>query len=220
MPLDPVAPRRDDLDDLIDELLPDVDERPGWFDAGLLAVGAMLLAGGLTVGAPSFVLVGAVFALTLGCVLPLRTAWRRLAAGRAGRRRSARLASGVPVDVTSPITGRLVAAYEALLRVEGVRDGGAPAVAAAHGALLEAATLLGGRAPTSVREQEYVDRRTAAIEALAAALTPTPAEMAAGGEPSLLVDVRDEVEEMAGLNAVSRLDELAEEARLRRHGPA
>src|SRR4029453_885237 len=33
----------DDLDDLIDELLPDVDDPPGWFDVGLIGVGAGLL---------------------------------------------------------------------------------------------------------------------------------------------------------------------------------
>jgi hypothetical protein len=207
---------RDDLDALIDDLLPDTEERPGWFDAGLLVAGATLLAVGLAAGAPSFVIIAGVAALTLGCVLPLRSAWRRVAAGRRSRRRADLLAVGVPVDVSSPTTSRLVAAYETLLGLDGVYDGGGAAVAAAHGALLEAATLLGGRAPALDREREYVERRTTAIEALTEALRPLPADV----DSATLVDARDELDQIAGFNAVTRLEELAEEARSRRHGPA
>ncbi len=219
VPLEPVAGGgrgRDDLDELIDDLLPDVDDRAGWFDAGLLVVGAALLVWGLASGGSTLAVVAGVAALTLGCVLPLRTGWRRVAARRQGRRRSAVLAGGVPVDISSPTTSRLATAYAGLLVAVGGDADGAPAIAAAHGAVLEAATLLGGRVPTSDREREYVDQRTAAIEALAAAFGPTTGD----GSPATLVEARDELDEIAGFNAVSRLEELADEIRTRRHGPA
>jgi hypothetical protein len=211
---------RDDLDDLIDDLLPDTDERPGWFDAGLLVVGITLLAVGLVAGVPAFFVVVGVAALTLGCVLPLRTAWRRVDGGRRTRRRSGLLAAGVPFDISSPTTNRLVSAYETLLALDGARADGGPAVAAAHGALLEAATLLGGRTPESARERDYVESRAAAVEALVEALTPSVAEDATAVDAATLVEARAEVEGIAGLNSVTRLEELAEEARSRRHGPA
>ena len=41
---------RDDLDDLVDELFPEVDGEPGLFDVGLLIVGAAMVG----IGAPHF----------------------------------------------------------------------------------------------------------------------------------------------------------------------
>ncbi len=206
---------RDDLDDLIDDLLPDVDGGPGWFDAGLLVVGAGLVVFALMVGAPTLVLVLGMAALALGCVLPIRAGWRRAEARRRGRRQSTILAAGIPLDVSSPATRRLVSAYEAVLRLDVAGDEGAAAMAAAHGALLEAASLLQGRAPAPGRETEYVDRRRLAVEDLAAALALPAADI----DATALVEARAEVEEVAGFTAVSRLEELAEEAKSRRHGP-
>ena len=40
---------------------------------------------------------------------------------------------------------------------------GDPAISAAHGALLEVASLLKGRAPTSEVELGYIDKRAAAV---------------------------------------------------------
>ncbi|HEX7277326.1 MAG TPA: hypothetical protein VF244_08125, partial [Acidimicrobiales bacterium] len=95
-------------------------------------------------------------------------------------------------------------------------DEGATAVAAAHGALLEAASLLQGRVPAPGRESEYVERRRVAIEDLAGALALPPADI----DGAARVEARAEVEEVAGFTAVSRLEELTEETRSRRHEPA
>ena len=132
-------------------------------------------------------IIAGVAALTLGCVLPLRAVWRRVEGGRRSGRRADLLAAGVPVDVSSPTMNRLVAAYETLLAVDGAYDDGGAAAAAAHGALLEAATLLGGRVPALDREREYVERRTTAIEALIEALRLRPADVAS----ATLVEARD-----------------------------
>jgi hypothetical protein len=101
------------------------------------------------------------------------------------------------------------------------------AIAAAHGALLEAASLLGGRAPRSERESDYVDQRAISIEALVGALRESLSgnpssgnEPVPGLEPGALVDAREELDRVGGFSSLSRLDELTEEARIRRHGHA
>ena len=136
---------RDDLDELIDDLFPDVDERPGWFDAVLVVVGAGLLAWAWTGEPPGVVTVLGVVALALGCILPMRAAWRRARRRREHRRRNGLLEQGVPIDVSSPSAAALVSAYEDLLRLAN-RSGsefGDPAISAAHDALREVASLLG-----------------------------------------------------------------------------
>jgi hypothetical protein len=222
---------RDDLDDLIDDLLPEVEEHSGWFDAGLLVSGAVLVVWAL-VGSPpgpTAVLGGLSFAL--GCVLPLRAAWRRVAQRRWRRRRDDLLTRGLPIETSSSSTSRLLRAYEDLLGLEGIggpafADVGPPAIAASHGALLEAASMLGGRAPQSEREAEYVEKRAIAIEALALALRESRPrvdpgdEHQVGLEPGTLVEAREELDQVVGFSSISRLDELTDEARIRRHGDA
>jgi len=89
----------------------------------------------------------------------------RIAAGPAGgddlRRRS-----GVPIDVSDPDVGALVAAYEAFWA--GAPADGA-AVSVAHTALLETASLLRCAPPAGPAEREYVRRRRRAVAALTAA---------------------------------------------------
>jgi hypothetical protein len=223
---------KDDLDDLIDELLPDVEERSGWFDAGLLILGAVLVVWALVGRPPPIVAVLGVLSLGLGCVLPLRGGWRRVEQRRRRRRRDGLLTKGHPIETSSPSTSRLVRAYEDLL---GVKCGGRhelgdvdpSALAAAHGALLEVASLLGGRAPQSGREAEYVEKRAVAIEALTQALRESRARDGDSGhepqvelEPGTLVEAREELDQVAGFSSISRLDELTEEARIRHHGDA
>ena len=220
------APRQgrdpDDLDGLIDDLFPDVDERPGWFDVGLVVVGAGLLAWTVLTDAPGVLRVLGVLALALGCILPVRSAWRRGRQRRLRRRRESLLATGVPVDVSSPTTRRLVDAYDELLALGGTHDVGGPAVAAAHSAVLETATLLGGRPPAPGSECDYVDRRTAAVLDLASALralpTPSTAPEAPVLHPGAVVEAREELDHIAGFSSVSRLEELAQEARMLRRG--
>jgi len=213
---------RDDLDDLIDDLFPDVEERPGWFDAGLLVLGAGLLTWGALGGAPTSVTVLGIVAVVLGCVLPIRTMWRRSQRRQQQRRREALLAKGAPVDVSSAVTERLVEAYESLLRLGDVREDALPAIAAAHGALLEVASLLGGRPPGSASEREYIEKRAVAVEVLSVALRElSQLEKSASGvelSPGALVEARDELDQLVAFGSVSRLEELTREVRMQRRG--
>ena len=165
---------RDDLDELIDELFPDTDEPPGGFDAAVLVAGAALVGWAVAADGPTWALVVGIGCVALGLVLPLRWLWRRAVASRAGRRRSAVLARGVPLRTDDPDTARLVRAYDDLLALAASPGVPAPVDAAAHGALLEVATLLDGRPVGSPAERTYVTTRTAAIEDLVAALRLPP----------------------------------------------
>jgi hypothetical protein len=80
---------------------------------------------------------------------------------------------GLPLLASHPVTGELVAAYGRLQDASKLPDLGPfadEAVAAAHQAMIEAATLLDGGAPTGTAEDEYVSQRARAVEKLAAAL--------------------------------------------------
>ena len=74
--------------------------------------------------------------------------------------------SGVPIDLSDPDVAGLAYAYEHFWA--GAPSDGA-AIAVAHTALLETASLLRCAAPAGPAEQEYVRRRRRAIAALAAA---------------------------------------------------
>ena len=215
----------DDLDALVDSLFPEVDERPGWFDATLAIAGGGLLAWSLIGTAPAIVIVLGVGALGLGCILPLRAAWRRARQRSARRRRESLLQQGVPLDVTSQGTAALVEAYENLIGLTRVAGGvfDDPALCAAHSALLEVASLLNGRAPTSDRQIDYVTIRAAALADLVVALREVSESSAGPGggdlpaiHPDALVDAREELDRIAPINAVTRLEELIAEARTQR----
>ncbi len=201
---------RDELDDLIDDLLPDSDERPGWFDAALLAAGLALAGWAVLFDGPTFALVVGVSALALGCILPVRSAWRGAHRRRQARHQASTLARGVPMDSVHPATVRLADAYDELLAVAGDDS---DTVAAAHSALVEAATLLQGRAPGGEKEIDYVGQRTVAIEELVAALRevdPHPVE------PAALIEAREELDAIGGFSSLARLEELIAEARAHR----
>lgn len=215
---------RDDLDELIDDLFPDVEEGPGLFDAVLVVVGAGLLGWAWIGDAPGVVAVLGAVALALGCILPIRATWRRARQRREHRHRDVLLEQGIPINVSSPGAAALVGAYEELRRLAN-RSGpefADPAISAAHGALLEVASLLKGRSPTSEREVGYVDKRAAVITELAVALrelpTPTesPTDDAPHVDPDALIEAREELDQIAPFNSVTRLEELIAEARIQR----
>ena len=162
------------LDRFVDELLePDADEPPRWFDVALLAGGAGLFVGA-TAGASSanLAFTGAMACL-LGCIGPARTAWRTHRRRRARRRQDGALAYGLPLVASHPVTAALVSAYEQLLEVgalPGATGVAQEATVAAHLAVVEVATMLDGRPPGGVAEEEYVRQRTTAIERLCLAL--------------------------------------------------
>ena len=215
----------DDLDALVDSLFPEVDERPGWVDATLVVGGAGLLVWSWIGAAPVIVTVLGVGALGLGCILPLRAAWRRARQRSARRRREAQLQQGVPLDVSSQGTAALVEAYENLIALTRVadRDFDDPALCAAHSALLEVASLLNGLAPSSDRQIDYVGKRADALADLVVALREASASSAGPGDddlpaihPDALVDAREELDQIAPMNAVTRLEELIAETRTQR----
>lgn len=225
--LDDVRSRRerDDLDDLIDELLPDVDEEPGWFDVALLLVGGGLLLWPWVSGARPIVAAVGVVALCLGCVLPIRTGWRHAGRRRAHGRRDAWLAQGVLLDISSPSAAALVRAYDDLFRLAG---GSSPWVAgqatpAAYVALMEVASLLGGFAPRSDRQRAFVDQRARAVADLCDALRelPSSAPKALPGdpfllEPDVLIETWEELDQISPFNSITRIEAIIDEARLRR----
>jgi len=221
--------RRDDLDEIIDDFLPEVEERPGWFDAALVVMGAALLAWTWIGTPPAIVTALGIVALALGCILPARAAWRRARQHRERSRREGLLETGVPIDLSSSGAARLVGAYEDLLELAN-RSGpelGDPAISAAHGALLEVASLLKGRAPTSEVELGYIDKRAAAVADLVGALrelslssSERTGDDLAAVHPDTLVEAREELEQISPFNSVTRLEELIAEARIQRRGPS
>jgi hypothetical protein len=198
----PGGPRRerDDLDDVIDELFPDTDEPPGWFDAGLLAGAGALVAWALA-GGPGWALVVGLACLALGVVLPARWLWRR-----------AQRSPGLALPTGDAAVARLVAAYDQLDElVAGAAD---PARIAAHGAVAEVATLLDGCGVSSEVEREYVLARTAAIEDLAAALRQHPRPTDPGRlDPTLVARARNELDALTDGGSLARLADLTAEAR-------
>lgn len=220
---------RDELDELIDDLFPDVDEGPGWFDAGLAASGVATVAWAQLGDAPGFVTALGAAAFGLGCILPIRTAWRWLANRSNARHMNAHLAAGVALDASSPPVAALVGSYRSLFGATAVD--GADAVdaatvgearSAAHAALMDVATLLDGRTPSTDRELDYIGQRARALSDLVASLRAraetTRRDSAATGpvlDPDLLVSAREELDQVAPVTSVSRLEELTTEARQR-----
>lgn len=215
---------RDDLDDLIDELLPDVDEEPGWFDVALLLVGGVLLLWPWVGDAGPIAGVLGVVALCLGCVLPIRTGWRHAGRRRTRNRRDAWLARGVLLDSSSPSVAALVRAYDDLFRLAGGSSPwvGGQAMPAAHVALMEVASLLGGHPPRSERQRAFVEKRARAVADLCDALRELPAAPKAipGDpfpiEPDVLIETWEGLDQISPFNSVTRIEAIIEEARTRR----
>ena len=203
----PDLPRRDrdELDEVIDELFPDSDEPPGWFDAGLLGVAAALIGWSLA-GGPGWALVVGLGCLALGVVLPARWLWRRA--------QRARRSPGVLLPGDDPTVTRLVRAYDTLGElVSGDAD---PARIAAHGALLEVATLIDGHRAQAGAERDYVVARAIAIEDLVSALREQPPVAPSGRlDPTLVAQARDELDALTDGGSLTRLTDLVAQARRR-----
>jgi hypothetical protein len=215
-------PRQPDaLDELIDDLFPAVEEHTGWFDVALVAVGAGLLGWAAVATAPTIAVVVGVLAVTLGCVLPARGAWRRARHARDRRRREHLLRQGILLDISSPATATLAHAYEELIALPPrcPPDIDDPSISAAHIAVQEVATLLRGRAPDTDREIEYIELRMAAVSRLVAALRTQPTPGASReAQTDAVLDARAERDRFDALSSVARLEELTAEARIQRRG--
>ncbi|HEY3140550.1 MAG TPA: hypothetical protein VGJ86_05450 [Acidimicrobiales bacterium] len=216
--LRPDTPRetraRDDLDDLIDEVFPDTDEGPGWFDAGLVVAGAAALSWAVVTGKSAVLALVGAGLVGLGVVLPLRAVWNRAAQRRARRRRTALLDRGVPLDTSDPVVAELVAAFDRLVALEPELG-----LAAAHGAVMDVASLLQGRPPSTTRQHEYIATRTATIDRLTAALEDRADEVGSVLDPALVLEAREELDRTTGLDSLKHLDDLIAEIKATRDEP-
>lgn len=217
------AGRRDDLDELIDDLFPVVDDGPGWFDIGLLALGVAMVATGLIGVAPAAVTVIGLIALGVGVILPVRWVWQQARAQRRQQRRRALLGGGRPLDISSPETERLAAAYDDLLRQVATlpADLRGTAAAAGHAAVVEVASLLEGRPPTTVEQRNYVAERTTALAEVVAVIGTLDAratgerDLDSSDAPDLLVAARRELDRLSPDNSLTRLTAVTDDARAR-----
>jgi len=211
----------DDLDTAIDEMFGETtDEKPGPLDAVLLVGGVGVSAWAILISAQGPLLfIGLAMAL-LGIALPARS----VARASRGRRRTATrrraIGDGFPLDASEPTIKALCHAYDACLQA--AAPAGLPhapeAVDAAHLAMLEVGSLLGGGQPVADAEREYIQKRTKAIRRMTVALeranrarvetdmdasihrTPADRERA-----TAVTEAREELEATTGLGSLARL---------------
>lgn len=203
---------RDGLDELIDEFFPDNAEGPSVTDAALIGGGGVLVGWAVLGSPPVAATVAGVVSLALGAILPVRAGWRWIAARRRALHRPGHPSRGFPLRLDDPVVARLVVGYEALHPLVATTD---EARAAAHGAVIEVASLLSGRVPGSDNERRYVEARATAVEALVEALTGAEPVTDVVISPDLVVEAREELDRLGGASALSRVDGIAAELRAR-----
>ncbi len=215
----------DELDALIDEVFgPSPQARPGPFDVLLVVGGSVLFAWSLLGGSTLGLWLG-VIAVLLGLALPLRALGRHRSARRENRLRRQAVGRGLPLDTTDHVVRSLVTAYGALLSTEPARgpshETGAEAVAIAHQAVVEVASLLEGMPPQSSAQVAYVRKRSEAIRGVTDALKGKHASSARSvGVASTsmpddtlvrdaIVRAREELETATGVGSVDQLGDIA-----------
>ena len=208
--------RRDELDDLVDDLFGEPDARgPSALDGVLVVAGLGIASWGAVSGPAVGWLVVGIVLLLLGAVLPVRSAWRRVTGARDSRRRAALHEVGTVLAVDDPDVAGIVHGYDALLEsTRGVDpDLAGRAIAAGHAAMAEVASLLDGARPASDVEREYVAERRDAIEALQRSVQlARPSEVDSGAPDRWLVaEARRELDAATGDGSIERLDALRRE---------
>jgi hypothetical protein len=205
---------RDELDELLDDVFGDPDDRgPGPVDAVLIVGGFGAIIGGQAASLATVVTVCGAAAVALGAVLPLRSLWRRVGSARRASRLQSLLGDGVLLRIDHPSIEHLLAAHQRLLSVT------APLATAprarvhdvAHAALLEVASLLGGRPPGAQVEVDYVAARTRALEDLAATVADPRVGDGETDRRRALVEARHEVEQLAGNSSLTDASDLSRE---------
>jgi hypothetical protein len=202
------------MDDVLDDVFGQPDDRgPGPIDGVLVVGGLGAIIGGQVASWPSVVTVAGAAALALGAVLPLRSAWHRIASTRRSRRLTALLGDGVLLRTDDPGIGQLLDANERLLSTTSklspgprgrVRD-------VAHAAVLEVATLLGGRLPSAGEVVDYVAARTHALEELAAAVADPRVGDGESNRTRAIVEARREIEQLSGSSSLTDASDLSRE---------
>jgi len=208
---------RDDVDDVLDDLFGEPDQRgPGIADAVLVAGGAGVAAVGQLASWPTAVTVIGVAAAALGLILPARSAWRRASVYRRTRRLAAVVGDGMLLRTDDDLLQQLVTAHERIDQRAGAGDETRRARAVAHAAVHEVATLLQGRLPATAAEREYVAARAVALDDLATVLADPTLPADDHGARQAMVEARQEVEALAGGSSVTDAADLSRELRQRR----
>jgi hypothetical protein len=203
----------DGVDEFVDELFgADIDETPGWFDAFLFVAGTSLFVWSVLSGASAALTVVGAGAGLLGCVLPVRAAWRALRHRGVQRVRRAALTRGLPLVADHPATAALIEAYRQLsdaAALPAVKAVGEEAAHAGHQAMVEVATLLDGAPPSGPAEEEYVCSRTRALETLGLALQRQheAAVAAEARDAAAVADAERRLDRAARLGATEELDD-------------
>jgi len=193
--------RRDDIDDVLDDMFGAPDDRgPGAVDAVLLIGGVGAVIAGVVASLPSIVIVGGAAAAALGAVLPLRSVLRHAAMRRRRSRLSDRVGHGSLLRTDHPATAELVVAHARLWAASGAL---APAPrdrvqSVAADAAHEVASLLAGRAPVTPHEVAYVQARVDALTALVETLADPRVGDGEAERRRALVEARQEVEQIDG----------------------
>jgi hypothetical protein len=204
----------DEIDELLDDVFGEPDDRgPGPVDAVLVVGGLGVITGGQAASLPAVVTVCGAAAVALGAVLPLRSLWRRVGSARRASRLQSLLGDGVLLRTDHSSIEQLLAAHHRLLSVT------APLATAprarvhdvAHAALLEVASLLGGRPPVAQVEVDYVAARTHALEDLAATVADPRVGDGETDRRRALVEARREVEQLAGSSSLTDASDLSRE---------
>ena len=159
----------------------------------------------------------------LGVALPARSAFRVARARRVASREERALSTGLALDVSDPGVGTLASSYDALVHAAGLPGvtKGREVIDAGHAAVLEVASLLGGRRALTDEERAYVDRRTQAIRDLTAQLSrtnrvwrrsrlPDPQDVTQEerDHAAAVANARQELESATGSSAVDELERL------------
>ena len=205
---------RDEIDQLLDDVFGEADQRgPGPADAVLVIGGVGAIAVGQIASLPTPVSVCGGLAAALGAVLPARSLWRRIGSARRARRLRSMLGEGRLLRTDHPSVERLLAEYRQLWNVaEPLATTARERVhQVAHAALVEVASLLGGRRPLAEAEIEYVDARVRALEGLAAAVVDPRVGDGEMGRRRAHVEARHEVEQLTGRSSLTEASELSRE---------
>ncbi|MBI5089826.1 MAG: hypothetical protein HZB15_13470 [Actinobacteria bacterium] len=204
--------RRDEVDDALDELFGEPDDRgPGIADAVLVAGGLGLLVVAQVASWPAIASVAGIAAVGLGVVLPVRSLWRRIDARRHRRKVRALVGDGVLLRTDSRAVRSLLDAHERLTQASQplVPAARAEVEAVGHAALFEVASLLDGHPPVSSHEFEYIDARCAAVAGLLDVVVDERVGDGDADRRRALVEARREVEQIAGTSSIAAASELA-----------
>jgi hypothetical protein len=205
---------RDEVDELLDDVFGEPDDRgPGPVDVVLVVGGAGAIIGGQVASLPTVVTVCGAAAVGLGAVLPLRSLWRRVGSARRSSRLQSLLGDGTLLRTDHRSVEQLLVAHQRLLSVA------APLATAprarvhdvAHAALLEVASLLGGRPPGAQVEVDYVAARAQALEDLAATVEDPRVGDGETDRRRALVEARHEIEQLVGSSSLTDASDLSRE---------